>query len=66
MRTLIAAACVVLSACAGMPEGVKMTDQERVACARSQDCTVWTEAEIRGLIELVYRRAMRSNPMSNI
>lgn len=39
----------LLSGCASLPAGVKMTDAERAAC-EAEGCSVWTMAELRKLI----------------
>ena len=47
---------VLLAGCAQLPEGVAMTDDERKACAASQDCSVWTVAELQKLIRAAMQR----------
>ena len=47
---------VLLAGCASLPEGVAMTDDERKACAASQDCSVWTVAELQKLIRAAIQR----------
>lgn len=46
---------LLLSGCATLPAGVQMTDDERAACA-AQGCAVFTEQELRGLAQEVYKR----------
>jgi len=52
----IAIVLVLLAGCASLPEGVAMTDDERKACAASQDCSVWTVAELQKLIRAAIQR----------
>lgn len=40
---------VLLSGCASLPAGVKMSDDERKAC-EAETCSVWTVQELRKLI----------------
>jgi len=47
---------LILAGCASLPEGVAMTDDERKACTASQDCTVWTVAELQKLIRSAMQR----------
>lgn len=48
MKLILIAASIVLAGCASLPDGVKMTEDERTACAAA-GCTVWTDAELQGL-----------------
>lgn len=48
-------AFVLLSGCAN---GVSMTDEERIAC-RDAGCSVWTEGELRGLVNRAQNGAYR-------
>jgi len=50
----------LLSGCASLPEGVAMTDDERKSCTASQDCTVWTVAELQKLIRSAMQRGFES------
>lgn len=59
MKTAIAA-LVFLSGCASMPVGVTIKDDERQACAASQDCTVWTLDELRKLIAIALQRGFQA------
>jgi starvation-inducible outer membrane lipoprotein len=58
---LITLLTILLTACATVPtiEGVKITDEERAACILSQDCTVWSKAELDGLVMQVYQRTLQ-------
>ena len=52
----IAIVLILLVGCASLPEGVAMTDDERKACTATQDCSVWTVAELQKLIRSAMQR----------
>ena len=45
----------LLTACASLPQGVAMTDEDRAACA-AQGCSVWTLEELKKLIFISAQR----------
>ena len=47
-----------LSGCASMP-GVTITEEERKAC-EVQTCTVWTQQDLQGLIQYIFRQGYQS------
>ena len=51
---------VLLAGCTSLPEGVAMTDDERKACTATQDCTVWTVAELQKLIRAAISRGVEA------
>ena len=56
---------VMLSGCAATPPGVIMSADEAKAC-KAETCTVWTDAELRGLIQRVFVEAFRQGGKASI
>lgn len=58
-----ASALAVLALLAGCATGIKMTDQEAAAC-RAEGCTVWTDAELQGLVLNALRQGYQQGARS--
>jgi len=54
MKTAIVVVAL-LTACASLPQGVAMTDEDRAACA-AQGCSVWTLEELKKLVGAAMQR----------
>jgi uncharacterized protein YceK len=54
----------LLSGCASLPAGVKMTSDEAAAC-KEQSCTVWTDAELRQLAEKFFTDGYKRGAQSS-
>ena len=55
MKVLVILAALI-SGCAST--GITMSAEEAQAC-KEEGCTVWTETELRGLMQKVFREAYR-------
>ena len=60
MRVTFVAVAFLLHACAATSittmDGVTITEEERVACNESRDCTVWSGEELRRLGEFFFKK----------
>jgi starvation-inducible outer membrane lipoprotein len=50
---------LLLAGCSSMPEGVKMTPEEAIACKRDT-CSVWTPDELTTLVKAAIDRAYKA------
>lgn len=54
---------LLLAGCVQVPDGVKMSDEEAIAC-RSDGCTVWTEEELKQVIREVFSKGYEAGKRS--
>jgi hypothetical protein len=64
MKLLSAFALTLLVGCASLPDGVRMTEEERAAC-REKGCSVWTEQELQGLAMQFFRQGFARGAQAN-
>lgn len=64
MKLLTALAVAMLAGCASLPDGVRMTEEERAVCAEV-GCTVWSEQELQGLAMQFFQQGFMRGAQSS-
>lgn len=66
MAILAVLLMIFISGCAPqLPDGVTMSDEERVAC-KEQGCTVWTQEELERLARIFFQKGYAAKTGNSI